>query len=636
MRASSRRINALPRFVLGEHSAKNRACIGNGIVFSNVSTTRGAVRSPCCRKSSVGLNSVNPGVALFFVALATDYDGTLAHHGEVSSSTLNALCKLKESGRKAILVTGRTLDDLQRAFGRLDLFDMVVCENGALLFDAAEWREIPLAEPAPAVLVERLRSLGVAPLSVGHTVVATREPNETAVLEAIRELGLEQHIIFNKGAVMVLPSDVNKASGLKHALARLSLSPHNVVGIGDAENDQAFLNMCGCAVAVGNALDPVKSKADLVVADDGAGVAELIGLLVENDLSRVATRVAGIQPMLGERADKTRLRLAPRETVLITGRSGGGKSTIVTALLEQMAESALQFCVIDAEGDYAELRDSVIVGDARQEPRLAIVMELLSVPGTNAVVNLTAIDPDERPRFIAEFLPELAKLRAQTGRPHWIVIDEAHHFLPANWEAAPTPLPKELPAAIAVTVHADQLARDFLDLVSTVAGVGERADDAIEKFRRATCRQAAARPGRKPGPDDIQVMRDNCIEIVTGAKPGRKQQRHVRKYAAGDLGEDNSFYFCGPDGALHLRAQNLAIFLQMAAGVDDPTWLFHLQKGDYSAWFRDVIKDDALADEARRVERDASLPAAESRGRIAAAVTARYTVPAEKRKSLKK
>jgi hypothetical protein len=45
--------------------------------------------------------------------------------------------------------------------------------------------------------------------------VATWEPHQATVLEAIRELGLEHHIIFNKGAVMVLPPGINKAAGLE-------------------------------------------------------------------------------------------------------------------------------------------------------------------------------------------------------------------------------------------------------------------------------------------------------------------------------------------------------------------------------------------------------------------------------------
>ena len=77
-------------------------------------------------------------------------------------------------------------------------------------------------------------------------------------------------------------------------------------------------------------------------------------------------------------------------------------------------------------------------------------------------------------------------------------------------------------------------------------------------------------------------------------RPHQEHQRHTRKYAEGELGEDKSFYFRGPADALNLRAHNLMIFLQMADGVDDATWLHHLHRGDYTRWFRDAIKDDDL------------------------------------------
>ena len=384
---------------------------------------------------------------MFFVALATDYDGTLAKHGQVDEPTRQALKDVRASGRKLLLVTGRDLPDLKRVFDDLELFDLVVAENGALLFDPAKKEEIPLSESPPQALVDRLREAGVKPLSVGCTIIATWEPNEKIVLEAIRDLALEQHIIFNKGAVMVLPSDVNKASGLLKALKRLNLSPHNVVGIGDAENDQAFLTACGCAVAVENALDTVKAKAAFVVADHGAGVIELAQALTDNDLSRYRGTVPREQPAIGETPDGESVRITPFETVLVTGSSGGGKSTIVVALLEQLREQSYQFCVVDPEGDYGNLRDTVVLGDAKQVPRAKEVLDLLAKPETNVVINLLAVDPQERPRFLAKLLPDLAKLRGETGRPHWIVLDEVHHCLPAKWDPAPVTLPRELPAA---------------------------------------------------------------------------------------------------------------------------------------------------------------------------------------------
>jgi hydroxymethylpyrimidine pyrophosphatase-like HAD family hydrolase len=138
---------------------------------------------------------------------------------------------------------------------------------------------------APSVkLVERLRALGVTPLSIGRSIVATREPNEQVALQVIKELGLELEIIFNKGAVMILPSGVNKATGLAEALKELGLSPHNVVGAGDAQNDHAFLRMVGYGVAVANALPEVKDTADYVTRGSrGAGVVELIDRLISLD-----------------------------------------------------------------------------------------------------------------------------------------------------------------------------------------------------------------------------------------------------------------------------------------------------------------------------------------------------------------
>src|SRR5262249_25029908 len=156
--------------------------------------------------------------AMRYLALACDYDGTLAHHGRVDEPTLAALERLLATGRKLILVTGRELDELLDIFSEVRLFEWVVAENGALLYRPAT-KEVKLfGEPAPEGFVHRLRERGVAPLSVGHVIVASWHPHEAVALEVIRDLGLELQVIFNKDAVMVLPAGVNKATGLAAAL----------------------------------------------------------------------------------------------------------------------------------------------------------------------------------------------------------------------------------------------------------------------------------------------------------------------------------------------------------------------------------------------------------------------------------
>src|SRR3954469_18427156 len=236
-----------------------------------------------------------------YLALATDYDGTLAADGRVSAATLDALARLRESGRRLLLVTGREMRDLVQVFPELEIFDRIVAENGALLYDPKTKEEKLLCEPPPAAFVERLRAQGVTPLSVGRAIVATVTPNETAVLDAIKELGLELHVIFNKGAVMVLPSGMNKRVGLEAALKELQLSPHNVVGVGDAENDHAFLSVCECGVAVANALETLKQRADFVThAARGDGVRELAEMLLADDLEQATARLARHRILLGK------------------------------------------------------------------------------------------------------------------------------------------------------------------------------------------------------------------------------------------------------------------------------------------------------------------------------------------------
>ena len=121
-----------------------------------------------------------------YYALACDYDGTLAHDGVVDAATVAALKRLRSSGRRLLMVTGREVDDLCQAFPAVSLFEWVVAENGAVLY-CPETRAVrALASPPAAEFVQRLRQANVTPLSIGQVIVATLEPHENAVLAAIR------------------------------------------------------------------------------------------------------------------------------------------------------------------------------------------------------------------------------------------------------------------------------------------------------------------------------------------------------------------------------------------------------------------------------------------------------------------
>jgi HAD superfamily hydrolase (TIGR01484 family) len=219
------------------------------------------------------------------LALACDYDETLASAGKIGSQALNALLRFKARGGKVILVTGRELDDLRKVCPRFDLFDFIVAENGAVLFRPATAHTRTLAAPPPDSFVQALRQQGVKPLSVGLAIVATTREHFVVARETIARMELDLDLIFNRSSLMMLPPGVNKGTGLRLALDALQLSPQNVAGVGDAENDDAFLAICGYYVAVANAIPMIQEAADLVTdRDHGAGVAEVIDRILTGDL----------------------------------------------------------------------------------------------------------------------------------------------------------------------------------------------------------------------------------------------------------------------------------------------------------------------------------------------------------------
>lgn len=221
-----------------------------------------------------------------YCVLASDYDWTLAYQGHINAATLAALQRWKASGRQIVLVTGRILNHLLEVFPhpQLDVCDLVVAENGGVLYCPTHRQHTVLGESLPEPFVQALQQQGVAPLAVGSSILATHHLYERTVREAIDSLGLSLEIILNKDKLMVLPHGVNKATGLQAALDRLHRSLDHTVGVGDAENDHDFLRLCGYTAAVANALPCVQEQVDYVTSGTcGSGVVELIDRLLATD-----------------------------------------------------------------------------------------------------------------------------------------------------------------------------------------------------------------------------------------------------------------------------------------------------------------------------------------------------------------
>jgi hydroxymethylpyrimidine pyrophosphatase-like HAD family hydrolase len=566
-----------------------------------------------------------------YLALVTDYDGTLSAHDTVTERTTHALQRLRVSGRRAILVTGRRLDDLLTICPCVDLFDRVVAENGAIVYAPDSREETRLANPPTKLLIQGLKARGVDPLEIGQVVVATHAPHRTAVQDVIWELGYEAQVIGNRGAVMILPAGVNKATGLEFALRELGLSRHEVVGIGDAENDHSFLERCECAVAVANAAPSIKAVAAFVTtAEYGDGVIELIDELIANDLRLLEGSLTTNWILLGINAEGSAVQLPPYgRNMLVAGPSGSGKSTLTAGIIERLIEKDYQVCVVDPEGDYGTLRDVVALGNQWRAPSVNEVLSILEDPKINLSINLLGIPLDDRPDFFAQLIPNLQAMRARTGRPHWVVVDEAHHMLPDTWGHTASVLPQQLHETILVTVHPERVAQDILAPIDVVVAIGHSPEQTLAKYAEATERTLAWPVDLAYQPDRVVVWfsADGHAPFAMQAQPGRAERiRHHRKYAEGNL-RWHSFYFRGPDKRHNLKAQNLIIFCQIAQGIDESTWMYHLRRGDYSSWFRHAIKDPRLADETERIEGRTDLAPWQTRQMIVELVNARYTLP---------
>jgi hydroxymethylpyrimidine pyrophosphatase-like HAD family hydrolase len=436
-----------------------------------------------------------------YTALAVDFDGTIARDGVVPPHVLEGLKRLRDTGRKLLLVTGRELEELLSIFPGITLFDRVVAENGALLYRPQSGEREELGDPPPEALVERLRARGV-PISVGHSIVATVEPHETVVLAAIKELGLERQVIFNKGAVMILPAGVNKASGLAAALKELALSPRNLVAAGDGENDHALLESAEYSVATANAIPTLREKADRVTKEThGDGVLEVVADLIESDLARTPPRRERRCLMLGRDAQGEALVVpAASVSLLVAGRNATGKAAVVAEIVGRICTLGYQFCVLDTRGRYLELTPAVVLGGEDHPPETTEVLTALEKPEINVVVAMGAMLPATRAKFIADLLRRLAALREKTGRPHWIIADDVGEAYAGPRREPPARVPAG--SMIHVSADARHLPAALLAAATAVLATGGGAGEELEALAHAMGVSSPPEPVRDPDPDE--------------------------------------------------------------------------------------------------------------------------------------
>ncbi len=410
-----------------------------------------------------------------FVALAAGFDGTLAREGRYDERCIEALRALAATGRKLILVTARELRDLLEVFPSARVFDYVIAENGAILHHPATKRSEILGRAPSEILLQELARRGVQPLTVGSSIIRTSLANEGEVRDAIIKLRLDCQLVANDESLIISPAEVSKASGVREALRQAGISAHNLVVIGDAQNDIALFDLAEHAVAVANADEAVKLGADRVTS--GAycdGFLELARDLMEGDLAYALPKT---QVPVGKLEDGSELSVAPYfDSLLICGPRGSGKEAVCAQILRQMQSGDYQYCVIGAGSSrlFAAGSGVRVYGDAHEAPRLSEIMSALEHPTASAMLDLAGLPAESRSVFVEALLVQLQALHDRVGRPHAIVVQDAHWLLAGPTVPASATRLSEM-TRIYVSSEPERLPGEILEGVVAVVALGKNA-----------------------------------------------------------------------------------------------------------------------------------------------------------------
>src|SRR4030095_5644049 len=215
-------------------------------------------------------------VTMLFKALACDFDGTLASEDRIGEEGRTALGQARAAGLRLVLVTGRTFFELTRVCDCLDLFEAVVAENGAVLYYPAESMIREQGPPPPRRLLAELDRRSIY-YQAGRVIVGTARSDEAAVREALTAADVTREIVYNRSALMLLPTGVSKGTGMQQGMRLLGLSAHDVLALGDAENALPLFEACGWCACPASADPEVQERADWIFpGENGQSIASAL------------------------------------------------------------------------------------------------------------------------------------------------------------------------------------------------------------------------------------------------------------------------------------------------------------------------------------------------------------------------
>jgi hypothetical protein len=551
---------------------------------------------------------------VIFQALACDYDGTLAAEGRLQAGVVAALEAARAAGSRLILVTGRAFFDLTRVCERLDLFDVVIAENGAVLYLPAAGMLRELA-PAPAVrLLAELDRRGLV-YEAGHVIVGAARSDEARVREALQATGVSLDLVYNRARLMLLPPGVSKASGVRQALRELALSPHDVLALGDAENDVDLFAACGFSGCPGDAEAVARDRADWIFPGrNGEAIAAAItGPILGGQLPVAAS--ARHQVELGWAGGTSeRITIPARDcSLLVVGDPQTGKSWLTGALVERLAAGGYAVLVLDPEGDYRALvrLPGLTWVEGRDGAAIEAALALFERdPSACAVVDLSRLTHAEKLVLAEQALAAAARLRRRRGLPHWIVLDEAHYLF------HPTGLAEDALVldgkGVALVTYRPSWLRPRLVKAIDVVLLARTTDPGelafLEELLRACpdgARVLTSLPELASGEFILVQLAEpaGCTALTFSAIP--RETAHVRhrgKYAEVPLLPAHRFLFRDGAGRVWEVADSLQGFRRALATVPGPALAHHAGRGDFSTWVRTVFADRTLGHALEKLE----------------------------------
>ena len=545
-----------------------------------------------------------------FRALACDYDGTLAEHDTIAASTLQALERARAARVRLVLVTGRTLFELTRVCERLDVFDAVVAENGAVLYFPADSAIREEGPAPPARLLAALDRRGV-PFQVGRVIVATTHDHREAVLAALAEADTPLDLVANRAALMLVPAGISKGTGVTSALFALAIASDDVLAIGDAENDIALFDACGWSACPEDALPEAKARVDWILPGaDGDAVRHAIDERILGG-SLPPPRSGRHRLLLGWAVSTSEAVEIPARgvNVLVQGDSLCGKSSLVGGLVERLATAHDSVCMLDPEGDY-EVLDSLATARLIEVTRAedwGVVMEALR-SATPVIADLTGSAHAAKAALASSALRRIRRLRERFGVPHWTVLDEAHCLF--RRDATPSECMALGTKGFCLATYRASLLPPVVVEAMDVFVVGRTTQpnelDLLE--RRIFTRHPgggvtrATLAGLPSG--TFVILRPGTPASTFVAPPRRvRHVRHLAKYTDVGVAPHHRFFFLGPDGAVVAAAASLSDFVGAIGTVPRASLTHHAKRGDFSRWVRDVVNDRVLAARLAKLER---------------------------------